>query len=67
MRAENYVVMVREIPRDLSAKQLGKHFEVLLRGECVSVLVCLRSKALPRLFHQRQKAIRNLEVKLFYL
>ncbi len=60
-RPENYVLMVREIPRDLSANQLGQHFDVVARGECTSVLVCLRSRALHKLFLERAKAIRNLE------
>lgn len=62
-RPQNYFAMVREIPRDLSAKQLGVHFDTVLgvRGECVSFQVCLQSHKLPRLFSQRIRAVRMLE------
>ncbi len=62
-KAQNYTVMVREIPRDLSAKQLSVHFHTVLgvKGECVSFLVCLRSRSLPKLFRKRATAVRMLE------
>ncbi len=62
-RPQNYFAMVREIPRDLSAKQLSVHFDTVLgvRGECVSFQVCLRSRQLPKLFAKRTTAVRMLE------
>ena len=60
-RVENYVALVREIPRNLSAKEVAAHFDNLFPGEIVAINVALKSSKLPKLFKARQNAVFEME------